>query len=109
MYQSEINSIKEAVLQYDIDLVSRHINRIAQDIRAHGYYNREDFCHLLTSIITDSMRIYRNRIILEQLLLSNYHLISDIFHQSSMDEAVSLFLQILLTLFAIILPKPSKK
>ena len=100
MYQSEINSIKEAVLQYDIDLVSRHINRIAQDIRAHGYYNREDFCHLLTSIITDSMRIYRNRIILEQLLLSNYHLISDIFHQSSMDEAVSLFLQILLTLFA---------
>lgn len=46
------------------------------------------------------MRIYRNRIILEQLLLSNYHLISDIYHQPSMDEAVSLFLQILMTLFA---------
>lgn len=100
IYQPEIGAIKEAVLQYDIDIISTLIHQIAQNIRAQEFFNREDFCHLLTSIITDSMRIYRNRIILEQLLLSNYHLISDIYHQPSMDEAVSLFLQILMTLFA---------
>ncbi len=60
----------------------------------------EDFCHLLTALITDSMRIYRTKIVLEQLLLSNYNLISDIYHQRTMEDAEHLFFQVILTLFA---------
>lgn len=100
LFSEEAEKIKAATLNYDIETIRFILNDIVSSICKHGYFNKNDFCHLLTSLITDSMRIYRNRIILEKLLLSNYHLISDIYYQTSMEQALQLFIQVMHTLFA---------
>lgn len=96
----ELAGLREAVLRYDEQGASQWIWKILGRIREARLFHRENFCHFLAVLITDSMRVYRNRIVLEELLLSNYHLISDLYHQKDAEDTVQLFLQILQTLFA---------
>ena len=100
IFPAEVNNIRNATQNYDMETIRKSLRHITESIRVHEYFNKEDFCHLLTALITDSMRIYRTKIVLEQLLLSNYNLISDIYHQRTMEDAEHLFFQVILTLFA---------
>ncbi len=100
LYPEPMDALREAVLRYDGEAAAREMGRILDLIRRDRRFHREDFCHFLAAAITDFMRVYRTRIVLEELLLANYHLISDLYHQQDAEAAVQLFLQILQTLFA---------
>lgn len=95
MYEQIFGQIQEALAQKNPGGVYELLRSLKKDILMHKYYSIQDYCHFLAANMIAFMRRYQGGRILEELLLEDYNLISNLYHQISIDRANEEFLRIL--------------
>lgn len=99
IYEEIFGKIQDALTKKDMGVVYALLRILKKDVILHKYYNADDYCHFLAMNMVAFMRKFRGGEILEQLLLEDYNLISNIYHQINIDKANEEFLRVLQVCF----------
>lgn len=99
IYEKISVRIQDALIKKDMGTVYDLIRILKNDVIAHRYYSVDDYCHFLAVNMVAFMRKFRSGEILEQLLLEDYNLISNIYHQNKIEKANEEFFRVLKVCF----------
>lgn len=99
LYAEQIKIIEGAFGKYDLELIRNTIAGICNSILAEKLFSEKDFSHMLANIVIGNMRAYKCRDLMERLLMEEYNVISDLYHQETMEEACNYFFGLLEEIF----------
>lgn len=99
VYEKIFEEIQDALAKKDMGKVYDFLRVLKKDVLLHKYYNMDEYCRFLAVSMVTFMRKFRNGAILEYLLLEDYNLISNIYHQLSIEGANREFLRVLQVCF----------
>lgn len=95
MFHTYYDRIQEALTGQEMDEVTKLLGELNACIVKERCFDREGYCHFLAMTLVGFMRKFRNGEILEQLLLEDYNLISNLYHQIDAGSTDREFLKIL--------------
>lgn len=86
LYEEQMEEIFDALTGHRIEEIPKILSQINEDICRNRYFNRTDYCHFMAEMIVTFMRKIKNGAILEEMLLSDYDMISNLYHQRCMKD-----------------------
>jgi two-component system response regulator YesN len=95
VYGDIFAEIQKKLLERKLEEVEPLLEQINEDILRKKLFNKNDYCHFLAAVIISFMRKVRNGEVLEQMLLKDYNLISNLYHQENMEETSREFSRLL--------------
>lgn len=99
IYKNELDQISEAFGEADPQKIKDILNGICESILREKRWNEKDFLHFLANIIIGNMRRYRQQNLMEQLIMEEYNVISNIYHQNNMKQSCEYLSQLLEKIF----------
>ncbi|MDD3277496.1 MAG: response regulator [Lachnospiraceae bacterium] len=87
IYRDIFLEIQNNLLERKVQDTAELLDEINEDILKKRMFNKNDYCHFLATVIISFMRKVRNGEILEQMLLKDYNLISNLYYQENIEEA----------------------
>lgn len=101
LYEKELKVIENAFGEYNLEAIKAALSEICDSILARKLFSEKDFSHMLANIIVKNMRLYKYRNLMEQLLVEEYNIISNLYHQETMEDACNYFMGLLEKIFGL--------
>lgn len=101
IYEKELKAIECAFGEYNLDFIKSTLTEICDSILAQKLFSERDFSHMLANIIIKNMRLHKYRDLMEQLLMEDYNMISNLYHQETMEEDCNYFIGLLEKIFGL--------
>lgn len=101
IYKEQLDKIRLMFGKYDIEGIKNEIHLICESVLVHEYFNVKDFSYLLANIVINNMRYYKSGAFLEQLVVEDYDVISNIYHQETMEDACGYLIELLRRVFGL--------
>lgn len=102
IFEKEVQVIQGAFGQYDLDMVKDTLDKICRSVLEQRLFSERDFAHMLANIIISNMRVYKYRNLMEQLIMEEYDVISNLYHQETMEDACEYFIVLVERIFGMI-------
>lgn len=101
IYEKDLKVIECAFGEYNLEIIKNTLMGICNSILSQKIFSDKDFSHMLANIIIRNMRLYKCRDLMEQLLMEEYNVISNLYHQETMEEACNYFFGLLEEIFGL--------
>lgn len=99
MYRSELEKICLAFGKNDKETIRGLLRSICGEILQNNVLQPKEFAQFLANIIIGNMRHYNERELLEQFVMGDYNVISNLYHQETMESACNYFIEFLDSIF----------
>lgn len=102
LFVQELHTIAEAFGAYRLDTIKNTLMQICRIILSRKLFCEKDFPHMLAESIISNMRLYQHRDLMEKLVMEEYNVISNLYHQETMEETCEYYLELLERIFDLI-------
>ena len=99
LFERELNIISEAFGAGRLDEIREALMEICRAILSRKLFCEKDFRHMLAESIIGNMRLYQCRDLMEKLVMEEYNVISELYHQETMEDTCNYYLELLERIF----------
>lgn len=99
LFENQLKSIKDAFGKYRLEHIKNTLMEICRSILSRKLFCERDFPHMLAESIVSNMRLYQHRDLMEKLMMEEYNVISNLYHQETMEDTCNYFLELLERIF----------
>lgn len=101
-YKKELKIIEQAFGKYRLDIIKNTLMEICNSILSQQLFCEKDFPHMLADSLINNMRLYQHRDLMEQLIMKEYNVISNLYHQETMEDTYYYYIGLLEEIFALL-------
>lgn len=99
LFSTEINNLFEVIKLKDTIEINENIHELLTEIKNKVTPQKEEICNLAISIVIESLRIYRNEVLLEEFFGDQYNMIYDVYKNDTFNEVEEWLKSIISKLF----------